>query len=148
MPKAKVAILRTRPATVLRDYHALMNLVAAPLGGVPMCRGAGGMAGHVRFGAHTGGAVVILGVLLLGSGLFFADSISTLFRLFPMPVLGVILFFGGVELAASVNGEPFSRLERTVLVVTAGLALLNMGVAYVTGLLLYHAARRGLIKIE
>ena len=26
MPKAKVAILRTSPATVLRDYHALMNL--------------------------------------------------------------------------------------------------------------------------
>ncbi|HEX2310515.1 MAG TPA: DUF362 domain-containing protein, partial [Vicinamibacterales bacterium] len=26
MPKAKVAILRTRPATVLHDYHALMNL--------------------------------------------------------------------------------------------------------------------------
>ena len=26
MPKSKVAILRTTPATVLRDYHALMNL--------------------------------------------------------------------------------------------------------------------------
>ena len=35
--------------------HGIANLIAAPLGGVPMCRGAGGMAGHVRFGAHTGG---------------------------------------------------------------------------------------------
>ena len=26
MAKAKVAILRTSPATVLRDYHTLMNL--------------------------------------------------------------------------------------------------------------------------
>src|ERR1044072_4625035 len=26
MPKAKVAILRTSPATVLRDYHSLLNL--------------------------------------------------------------------------------------------------------------------------
>ena len=26
MPRSKVAILRTTPATVLRDYHALMNL--------------------------------------------------------------------------------------------------------------------------
>jgi hypothetical protein len=26
MKKSKVAILRTTPATVLRDYHALMNL--------------------------------------------------------------------------------------------------------------------------
>jgi hypothetical protein len=29
-----------------------------------MCHGAGGMAGHVRFGARTGGALIILGVLL------------------------------------------------------------------------------------
>ena len=26
MPKARVAILRTRPETVLRDYHEVMNL--------------------------------------------------------------------------------------------------------------------------
>src|SRR6187431_3343383 len=26
MPKAQVALLRTSPATVLRDYHSLMNL--------------------------------------------------------------------------------------------------------------------------
>ena len=26
MPKAQVAVLRTRPETVLRDYHELMNL--------------------------------------------------------------------------------------------------------------------------
>ena len=65
--------------------HGLMNLIAAPLGGVPMCRGAGGMAGHVRFGARTGGAIVILGVILLGGALFFADSVATLFRLFPSP---------------------------------------------------------------
>ena len=36
----------------------LMNLLSAGLGGVPMCHGAGGMAGHVQFGARTGGAVI------------------------------------------------------------------------------------------
>ncbi len=55
-----------------------------------MCHGAGGMAGHVRFGARTGGALVILGVLILVAGLFFADSIGTLFKLFPPALLGVI----------------------------------------------------------
>jgi hypothetical protein len=39
----------------------LMNLLSASVGGVPMCHGAGGMAGHVQFGARTGGALVILG---------------------------------------------------------------------------------------
>jgi MFS superfamily sulfate permease-like transporter len=127
--------------------HGLMNLLAAPLGGVPMCRGAGGMAGHIRFGARTGGALVILGLLLLAAALLFSDSVGTLFRLFPMPVLGVILFFGGVELAVAANGEGFSRADRTVLVVTAGIALWNMGVAYLSGLVLHHAAARGIVRL-
>ena len=70
----------------------LINLAAAPIGGVPMCHGAGGMAGHVRFGAQTGGAIVILGVILCLVALFFSDSVSTLLRIFPVPVLGVVLF--------------------------------------------------------
>jgi len=51
-----------RPVSVrlLALDHGLMNLVAAPLGGVPMCRGAGGMAGHIRFGPRTGGVLVNL----------------------------------------------------------------------------------------
>ena len=128
--------------------HGIANLVAAPLGGVPMCRGAGGMAGHVRFGAHTGGAMIILGAILLGVSLFYPDSVATLFRLFPPAVLGVILFFGGIELAASVNGQSYSRADRIVLVVTARAALWNMGAAYLAGLLLYHANRRGLIRLD
>lgn len=143
------ALFPHRPISVrlLALDHGLMNLVAAPLGGVPMCRGAGGMAGHVRFGARTGGALVILGVLLLIGALFFADSVRTVFRLFPVPVLGVILFFAGIELAVGLDGEAFSRSERTVLVVTAGIALWNMGVAYLAGLLLHHVARRGILRL-
>jgi len=80
--------------------------------------------------------------------LFFAESLGTLFRLFPMPVLGVILFFGGVELAVSLDGQQFSRADRTVLAVTAGIALWNMGAAYVVGLLLYHANRSRVIRLE
>src|SRR3989442_411587 len=144
------ALFPQRPISVrlLAVDHGLMNLLAAPLGGVPMCRGAGGMAGHVRFGARTGGALVMLGLVLLVAALFLPDSVATIFRLFPLPVLGVILLFGGIELAASVNGEAFSRADRIVLVVTAGIALLNMGAAYLSGLLLYHANRRRLIRLE
>jgi MFS superfamily sulfate permease-like transporter len=128
--------------------HGLMNLIAAPLGGVPMCRGAGGLAGHVRFGARTGGALVILGGLLICLALFYADSVATVFRLFPPPILGVILFFGGMELASSVNGESYGRAERTILVVTAGVALWNVGAAYLAGLLLHHASQHGLVRLD
>jgi len=138
-----------RPVSVrpLAADHGVMNLVGAVLGGVPMCRGAGGMAGHVRFGARTGGALVILGTLLLVVALFLSDSVDTLFRLFPMPVLGVILFFGGMELAASANGEGASRPDRAVMVTTAGIALSNMGAGYLAGLTLYHAIRRGIVRL-
>ncbi len=40
------------------------NAFTSAVGGVPMCHGAGGMAGHVKFGARTGGATVMLGALL------------------------------------------------------------------------------------
>jgi hypothetical protein len=137
-----------RPVSVrlLAIDHGLMNLAAAPLGGVPMCRGAGGMAGHIRFGARTGGALVILGVLLLALALFYADSVSTLSRLLPVPLVGVILFFGGLELASSVAGDG-DRAARTVQVVTAGLSLWNPGVAYLAGLRVHHASRQGIIRL-
>ncbi|MCH7872119.1 MAG: putative sulfate/molybdate transporter [Planctomycetes bacterium] len=39
----------------------LMNLICCPLGGMPMCHGAGGLAAQHRFGARTGGSVILLG---------------------------------------------------------------------------------------
>jgi hypothetical protein len=89
----------------------------------------------------------MLGALLLAVALFFADSAHTLLRLFPLPILGVILLFGGLELAASGSSEEASAGDRTILVLTAGLALWNMGAAYLTGLVVHHAARRRLITL-
>jgi hypothetical protein len=133
-----------RPITVkaVAMDHAALNLVGTALGGVPMCHGAGGMAGHIRFGAKTGGALVILGGLVLFVGLFLADSVATLFKVFPPAILGVILLFGGLELAANVKGNSADRQERYILYLTAGLAMWNMGVAYLVGLLLAFACER------
>jgi MFS superfamily sulfate permease-like transporter len=137
-----------RPITVrtVAVDHGIMNLVGAGLGGVPMCHGAGGMAGHVRFGARTGGALVILGGLVLFAGLFLADSIGTLFKLFPRALLGVILMFGGLELAAGAHGDTFQKGDRYVMLLTAGLSMWNMGVGYVAGLVLWYAFQRGWLK--
>jgi hypothetical protein len=51
-----------------------------------------------------------------------------------------------MELASSAHDEG-DRADRIVLVVTAGVALWNPGVAYLSGLLLHHSARRGLIRL-
>src|SRR4029077_1005718 len=50
----------------------LMNILSASVGGVPMSHGAGGMARHVQFGARTGGAPVILGIVLLVTATLFS----------------------------------------------------------------------------
>jgi MFS superfamily sulfate permease-like transporter len=126
--------------------HGLMNLIGTSMGGIPMCHGAGGMAGHVRFGARTGGSLVILGLLVLFVGLFLADSAATLFKLFPASVLGAILFFGGLELAAGSHGNSLDKNDRYVLLATAGVSMWNMGAGYLAGLLLWHCFQRGWLK--
>jgi MFS superfamily sulfate permease-like transporter len=137
-----------RPITVrtVAIDHGVMNLVGTSLGGVPMCHGAGGMAGHVRFGARTGGALVILGALVLFVGLFLGDSVATLFRLFPRSLLGVILLFGGLELASGVKANNLQKEDRYVMLLTTGVSLWNMGAGYLGGLLLWYAFQRKWIR--
>jgi hypothetical protein len=137
-----------RPTTVraVAIDHGIMNLIGTAMGGVPMCHGAGGMAGHVRFGARTGGALVILGVLVLLTGLFLSESVGTLFRLFPPALLGVILMFGGLELAAGVQPDATTKADRYVMLFTAGVSLWNMGAAYLGGLALWYGFNRGWLK--
>lgn len=127
--------------------HGFMNLISTCLGGVPMCHGAGGMAGHLRFGARTGGALVILGVIVLLIGLFLSDSVTFLLQAFPRPILGVILFFAGVELAMVVQDIRLKKQNLFVLLVTAGTAMWNMGVAYLAGLVLYYGLQRRWFKV-
>ncbi|HSD96361.1 MAG TPA: putative sulfate/molybdate transporter [Sulfuricaulis sp.] len=126
----------------------VMNLGSAALGGVPMCHGVGGMAGHVRFCARTGGALIILGVILLLLAVFFSGSIQTLFRMFPAPILGVILFLAGAQLASG-PGASFRQARgtgRLVMFATAAIALWNVGVAFLVGLTLDYAARHWPIR--
>jgi MFS superfamily sulfate permease-like transporter len=127
--------------------HGFMNLVSTCLGGVPMCHGAGGLAGHIRFGARTGGALVIMGLIVLLTGLFLSDSVSFLFQVFPRSILGVILFFAGLELALVIRDIRLRKENLYVLLLTAGIAMWNMGVAYLAGLLLYYAIQRRWIRV-
>jgi len=125
----------------------IMNLLGPLVGGVPMCHGAGGMAGHVRFGARTGGAPIILGSLLIITALFFSGSVETIFKIFPAPVLGVILFLTGAQLALGSCDFGKSKEDRFVSLVTAGCAIWNIGLAFVIGVLTYHLLKRGWAKL-
>jgi len=124
-----------------------MNFLSTFMGGVPLCHGAGGMAAHVRFGAKTGGALVILGVIVTIIAIFFSNATTIIFKLFPIPVLGAVLFFAGLELASSIKDIGNNKSDIYVTLLTAGIAMWNMGWAFLGGLALFYAMKKNIIKI-
>ncbi|SLN11416.1 hypothetical protein ROJ8625_00261 [Roseivivax jejudonensis] len=76
----------------------LLNCALAPLGALPMCHGAGGLAAHQAFGARSGAASLMIGGLLVLAALAVETSLGLLAR-FPDFVLGVLLIVAAIELA-------------------------------------------------
>ena len=128
-------------------FQGLMNLMAPIFGGVPMCHGAGGMAAHYRFGARTGGSVVILGAILLVLGLFFSNSVLLLFGMIPSSVLGVIMFLAGLELAMSAHDVGPDKKDFYILLITAGFSIWNVGIGFLAGLIVQEMFKRNILKI-
>jgi Molybdate transporter of MFS superfamily len=131
----------------LSTSTGVLNLFSATVGGIPMCHGAGGMAGHVAFGARTGGATVILGVILLALALFMSGSVQALFSMLPQAILGVILFITGAQLALGSCDFSRHKGERFITLVTAGLCIWNVGLGFLAGILGAYLFKRGLLKL-
>ncbi|MFN7181497.1 MAG: putative sulfate/molybdate transporter, partial [Planctomycetota bacterium] len=91
--------------------YSIMNLIAPFFGGIPVCHGAGGMVGFYTFGARTGGAPIIYGIMYLILGLFFGKIFDNVVHIFPKPVLGVILFFEGIALIKLIFDSLLSKKE-------------------------------------
>lgn len=119
----------------------VMNLFGSAVGAVPMCHGAGGMAGHVAFGARTGGSVVILGALLLLLALGFSGSVLTIFGLVPAAVLGTVLFITGAQLGLGQLRQRRVGRAWLVLGATAAVSVWHVAAGMVVGLLLQQALR-------
>lgn len=132
---------------VVATSTGVMNLAGAAFGGVPMCHGAGGMAGHVAFGARTGGAPIILGTILLCLAFGFSRSIETIFNVFPPAVLGTILFLTGAQLALGSCDFSKNKAERFITLATAAFAMWNVGLAFVVGLTLAYIDKRGRLRL-
>jgi SulP family sulfate permease len=123
--------------------QGLANLVSFVLGGIPMCHGAGGLAAHYRFGARTAGSNLYIGGAFLVLAVCFGESIVSILGLLPLAILGVLLVFAGLQLALMVRDLIDSREWLVALVILAiGLAL-NLAVAFLAGIALAYALRRG-----
>jgi len=87
----------------------LANLLLSPIGAMPMCHGAGGLQAQYRFGARTGLAPIILGVVILVLAIGFAADAAALFAMIPLGAVGALLILAGTDLAISrrlFDGKP------------------------------------------
>jgi len=127
----------------------LMNLVAAWFGGMPMCHGAGGLAGQYRFGARTNGSILFLGGVKMALALLLGAPLMALCTAFPGSVLGVMLAFSGIELAL-VTRDQTRKTAAFVMLLTAGacLGLSNMAAGFVIGWVLALLLRLPALGIE
>jgi hypothetical protein len=91
--------LLPRPPTVglLSRMIGAMCLVAVPLGGIPMCHGAGGLAAQYRFGGRTGWSNAIAGLVLVLIAVFAGSP--AVVTLFPTGLLAALLLVVALELA-------------------------------------------------
>lgn len=122
-------------ADALAGSMGVMNLLAVPLGALPMCHGSGGVAGKYAFGAATAGANVILGVLYVAAAFVAVGLLAA----FPLSALGVILVLVALQL-----GHESLQTEGLPLTLVVGVlgAVTSVGLAFLAGLVVHLATTR------
>ncbi len=106
-----------------------MTFSSSVLGGFPMCHGAGGVAAHYRFGARTGFAMILGGIILI-CGSVFLTSPATLAAI-PGGVFGALLLAVSIELIRHglKTDDPLVTCLMAVIAVPIGIAA-----AFIAGL--------------
>ncbi len=121
----------------LAKSTGVMNIISVPLGGFPMCHGAGGLAAQYRFGARTGGSNIISGLILLPVAVWFSGSDHV--ALISYGIFGAMLLFVAIEL-----GKYAFRTQSVIVTVSmAAMAFFaGFAVAFVVGMGLHWGMRR------
>jgi xanthine/uracil/vitamin C permease (AzgA family) len=124
----------------------IMNVIFPFLGGIPLCHGAGGLAGQYYFGARTGGTNIIEGSIEIALGLFLAGSIAALFTIFPTAIIGAMMLMVGIELTKLARGI---RWGTDIISIAATLVVslsFNMAYGFLAGFVVYYVIRFVLTK--
>lgn len=121
--------------------QGLMNTILPFFNSMPLCHGAGGLASQYYYGARTGGANIMEGLMEICLGLFFSVTIVGLFTHFPMAIIGGMMFLVGIELTRFAWSARFD-LELIPMLSTVLVAMLtNMAFGFLTGLAVHHGMR-------
>jgi SulP family sulfate permease len=120
---------------------ALANLLSFVVGGMPLCHGAGGLAGHYRFGARTAGSNLMIGILFLALAFFLGIHALSVVYLLPMAILGVLLIFAGGQLALTVI-DMKTRKDLFVSLLILGITLAsNLAVGFLVGIVVAYVLK-------
>ena len=118
----------------------VMDTIASFFGGMPVCHGAGGLAGQYYFGARTGGTPILEGLVEVGIGLFLSQSIANVTAAFPMVLVGGMVFLVGIQLGKDV--VKLRGWKLALCLVTAALSVVtNVAVGFLAGLALACGVR-------
>ncbi len=119
--------------------YSIFNGISAMLGGIPVCHGSGGVAGHVALGARTGGSVLIYGAFMVTLGLILGHRVEVIEQLFPLPMLGVLLFLEAVTLIVIalpiLSLQHRSESENTSITLITGLMAVGLPYGFLVGML-------------
>ena len=99
------------------------NLMLAPIGAMPMCHGAGGLAAYHGLGSKTGWSVAMFGLTCLGGALLLGDQMVTILRTVPSEVLGALLVYAAWVLADPLKIAGIRPVCGLVIVCIMGLTL-------------------------
>ncbi|HRS26353.1 MAG TPA: hypothetical protein P5140_07440, partial [Methanofastidiosum sp.] len=82
------------------------------------------------------------GTIEICLGLFLSKSILNLFTIFPMSIVGAMLFYVSYELAKLVQ-DIKSNSERLVMILTAIISvILNMALGFIAGIIVFHLMKK------
>lgn len=120
----------------------IMNITLPFFGGMPLCHGAGGLAGQYYFGARTGGANIMEGIIYIILGLFFAGSIVVLFKGFPGAIIGAMMIMVSIGLLKFTKDLKFERSVIPLVITVIVSLLANMAAGFVAGIIGHYVLKR------
>lgn len=109
-------------------------------GYMPLCHGSSGLTAHISFGARSGKATIMAGILFLFFGLSWGNQAGIVFRMIPYSLLGVMLGYVGFRHAAliwSLKGKQGFVLALVIGII--GLFTNNLTFALCLGIIIWHA---------
>lgn len=133
--RARRLTLRSIPLSI-----GMANIVSGIIGGAPMCHGSGGLTAHNKFGASTERSGYVIGGVLVVLALLFGNSSMAAVAAFPKGILGVLLFYVGIQHSLFIRDILGDLRAMTIALSVAviGFAFGNLSYGFLVGFAVYY----------